>query len=87
MEKRRQQKSLELERILSQLTLEERKVIEYFLQNISVGEICAVRELQVLEGIKEPIRVIHQLVKKGLLERGVGCYNLSKHLRELITQE
>lgn len=86
MERRRWQKSVELESLLSQLNPEEKRVIEYFLQNVSVGEICAVRELQVLEGIKDPARVIYELIKKGLLERGAGCYNLSRRLRELIMQ-
>jgi len=42
-----------------------------------------VRELQLLEGVREPLKVVYSLVKKGLLERGSGCFNLSRQLREL----
>jgi len=74
---------LDLEKALSSLSEEERKVLKYFLQNVSVGEIVAARELQVLEGVREPLKVVYSLIKKGLLERGSGCFNLSRQLREL----
>ncbi len=61
---------------------EERRVLSYFLNNISVGEIVATRELKVLEKIGNPEEVIDKLVEMGLLERGTGCINLAKEIRE-----
>jgi len=63
------------------LTEEEAHVLEYFLKNISVGEILAIRELMALYNIKEPFRIILRLIKKGLLVKGLGCYNLSPDIR------
>ena len=63
---------------------DEKKVLDYFFSNISVGEIIAQRELKVLEGVENPQEVIDRLVEKGLLERSMGCINLSKHLREQV---
>jgi uncharacterized membrane protein len=71
-----------LEKLLSGLSPEEKRVMNYFISNISVGEIVAERELEVFEGIKNPKEVLDALVSKGLLEKGAGCYNLSKKLRE-----
>ncbi|AFH42961.1 MULTISPECIES: PolB1-binding protein PBP2 family protein [Fervidicoccus] len=64
------------------LSEEEYRVMDYFLTNLSVGEILAVRELERVYGIKNPESVIEILISKGLLERGTGCYNLSKTVRE-----
>ncbi len=61
---------------------EEKRVLSYFLNNISVGEIVATRELKVLEKIGNPEEVIDKLVEMGLLERGTGCINLAKEIRE-----
>ncbi len=63
------------------LSDEERKVLNYFMKHISVGEIIAEKELR-LEGIKDPREVIRKLMEKGLIERGEGCYNLAKNIRE-----
>ncbi len=68
--------------LLKSLGEEERRVLNYFLNNISVGEIVATRELKVLEKIGNPEEVIDRLVEKGLLERGTGCINLAKEIRE-----
>jgi len=68
-------------RLKMELSDEEKKVLNYFIKNISVGEIIAEKELR-LEGIKDPRRVIRMLIEKGLLEHKEGCYNLSKDLRE-----
>ncbi len=64
-----------------ELTDEEKLVTYYFVKYISVGEILAERELKAL-GIKNPLKVIKNLILKGVLERGEGCYNLAKDIRE-----
>ncbi|BAN90041.1 PolB1-binding protein PBP2 family protein [Aeropyrum camini] len=61
----------------------ERRVLKYFFENISVGEIKAVEELK-HQGVEEPEEVISRLVELGLLEEGVGCYNLSAPLRDYV---
>lgn len=60
---------------------EEKKVTLYFIRNVSVGEVLALRELEIL-GVKNPSKVIRTLILKGVLERGEGCYNLAKDIRE-----
>ena len=60
---------------------DEEKVILYFIRNISVGEILALRELEIL-GVKNPTKIIRSLILKGVLEKGEGCYNLAKDIRE-----
>lgn len=61
---------------------EERKVFEYFLSNISVGALIAIRELKAFYNIEDPKSVIRKLVDIGLLEQGYGCYSLSRSIRE-----
>ncbi|BDC19665.1 hypothetical protein [Acidianus sp. HS-5] len=48
---------------------------KYFRKYISVGEIIAVRDLKAL-GVKEPEKVIAELMSKGIIEKGEGCFNL-----------
>jgi hypothetical protein len=48
---------------------------KYFRKYISVGEIIAVRDLKAL-GVKEPEKVIVELMNKGIIEKGEGCFNL-----------
>ncbi|AFH42655.1 PolB1-binding protein PBP2 family protein [Fervidicoccus fontis] len=36
------------------------------------------RELESIMGLKEPRRIIESLIEKGYIERGSGCYNLSR---------
>ncbi len=74
----------EIEQIRKSLSEDELKVFDYFLRNISVGEIIAVRELQYRYKVEKPLEVIFRLINKGLIEKGEGCYNLSKELRELL---
>lgn len=74
----------ELERLIEQLDLEERIVFEYFRKNLSVGEIIAVKELKLIHRIDDPLKVIDSLIKKNLLEKGVGCINLSNRAKELL---
>jgi len=71
--------------ILMELDLDEdeRKVLSYFIKNVSVGEIIAEKELR-LEGISDPRKVIRKLIDRGLIEHGEGCYNLAKDLREKV---
>jgi len=62
----------------SGLSKEEEAALRYFIRNKSVGEIVAVRELQVLEGIKDPMRVINSLIEKNYIVRGKGCFNINE---------
>jgi len=69
---------------IASLSDAERKVFEYFLNNISVGSIIALRELSTVYKIRNPKEVILSLVEKGLLEQGTGCYSLSREIRDLL---
>ncbi len=75
-----------LKSLFPDLNEDELKALNYFITNISVGEIVAVRELEALEGIRDARRVIETLVEKGLLERGEGCFNLPRSLREKLKE-
>jgi hypothetical protein len=77
-------KDEELKSKLENLTPEEVKVLEYFIQNVSVGAIVAVRELKSLCRVEDPRHVIRRLIEKGLLEHGYGNYSLAKSLREAL---
>lgn len=61
-----------------ELSEEEYKALVYFINNVSVGEILAVRELESIMGLKDPQKLIESLIEKGYIERGSGCYNLSR---------
>jgi len=54
------------------------KAIKYFKNNVSVGEIIALRELKAL-GIKNPEEVIAKLIEMNVIEKGEGCYNLVRN--------
>ncbi|EHP68766.1 MAG: hypothetical protein RXS23_00945 [Metallosphaera yellowstonensis] len=54
--------------------------IKYFKTNISVGEIIVLRDLKSL-GIREPEKVIAELLREGIITRGEGCYNLVREKR------
>ncbi len=69
---------------VDELSEEERRVMTYFVTNVSVGELIVLRELRARYKIPEPLKVLRSLVEKGLLERGEGCYNLAEQLREKI---
>ena len=71
----------------STLSDEEWRALEYFVKNLSVGEIIAVIDLRRIVKVNEPERVLRRLVERGILERGEGCYNLSARLRRIITRE
>ncbi|MEM0371077.1 MAG: hypothetical protein QXW05_04075 [Ignisphaera sp.] len=76
--------SKDLLQIIQGLEEDEKKVLEYFLQNVSVGAIISIRELKALYKVDDPKSVIRKLIDKGLIEQGYGCYNLSKPLREAL---
>ncbi len=67
--------------VAARLRGEERRVYEYFVKNVSVGDIRAVMELERM-GMRDPRSIIERLIEMGLLERGLDCYNLAKPLRE-----
>ena len=72
---------------LNELDRDEITALKYFLYKVSVGEIAAERELELIENIKEPKKAIESLIKKRLLVRGEGCYNLSEKIRELLSRK
>uniref|UniRef100_A0A7J3QEL0 DUF2250 domain-containing protein n=1 Tax=Ignisphaera aggregans TaxID=334771 RepID=A0A7J3QEL0_9CREN len=67
---------------INKLSEEEKKVLEYFLQNISVGNLVALRELKAFYRVNDPRTIIRKLIDMGLIDQGYGCYNLSRVLRE-----
>ncbi|MEL9940277.1 MAG: hypothetical protein QW632_02490 [Ignisphaera sp.] len=77
-------KDEDLKKKILSLSTEEVKVLEYFIQNISVGTLVAIRELKFLHRINDPKAVIRKLIEKGLVEQGYGCYSLSKTLRDVL---
>ncbi|MDM7275401.1 MAG: hypothetical protein P3X22_004685 [Thermoprotei archaeon] len=62
---------------------EERLALNYFIENISVGDLRAVKDLKAL-GVNAPEAVVRKLVSMGFIERGEGCYNLAKPLRNYV---
>lgn len=77
---------LKFKEVLNSLTKEELVVLNYFIRYRSVGELIALRELKALYGVQEPSKVIGKLVYKGLVERGVGCYNISASLLKALRE-
>jgi len=69
---------IDFNNVLSKLSKDELRVVKYFITYRSVGELLAIRELRGLYGIKDPGKVIMKLIDLGILERGVGCYNISR---------
>jgi hypothetical protein len=68
-----------------ELTREEKRILAYFVENISVGELRAVKELKQM-GIGNPQTGIRKLVTLGLLEEGRESYSLAKPLRTYIAK-
>ncbi|MEB3774439.1 MAG: hypothetical protein GSR86_05900 [Desulfurococcales archaeon] len=60
-----------------------RIVFEYFLDNISVGDLRAVEDLK-RKGVRDPLRVMVRLVIDGLLEKRGDVFNLPEPVRCLI---
>ena len=73
------QEGMRMLSIAEQLTGDERTVMSYFLDNVSVGDIKVVLELE--KKVKEPEQVIARLIQMGLLEKGRDTYNLAPPLR------
>ncbi|MCD6324094.1 MAG: hypothetical protein J7L55_03190 [Desulfurococcales archaeon] len=61
-------------------------VLKYFVQNRSVGELLALRELRGLYRIKDPARILARLTEMGLLERAPGCYNIPKKVLKALKE-
>ncbi len=76
-----------LRKALQNLNPEELLVLKYFVQNRSVGELLAIRELRGLYRIKDPGKVLGRLTELGLLERAPGCYNLPKKVLRALKSE
>ncbi len=72
-----------LREVMVRLNADEMKVFEFVWDNISVGEIVFVRDLQRIYGVRNPEQVARELRRIGLIERGEGCYNLASWLRPL----
>lgn len=70
-----------LSNVIRNLAEEDVAVLKYFLRYRSVGEILASRELRAM-GVKNPSKVLAKLVSLGLIERGVGCYTISREVLE-----
>jgi hypothetical protein len=64
---------------------EARDAFLYFLDNVSVGDLRAIRDLS-KKGIRDPAGVVEELIEVGLLERGRDCFNVSEPLRRLIAE-
>ena len=75
-----------LRRMLRELGAEELEAMVYFLEEVSVGELAAYRDLRV-RGVRDPQAVARSLVEKGFLEKGEGCYNLPRGLRDAMLEE
>jgi len=60
---------------------DKRKVYQYFVKNVSVGDLKAEYELKRM-GVSEPLEIIEELIEAGLLERGIDCFNLAYPLRK-----
>ena len=72
-----------LKEVMARLDSSELKVFEYVWDNISVGEIVFVRDLERIYGVEKPHLVARSLRELGLIERGEGCYSLARWLRPL----
>jgi hypothetical protein len=72
-----------LRKLIESFTSEELKAFAFVWDNISVGEILLEQHLAVIHKIKRPSTVIVSLREKGALDRGEGCYNLPRWMRQL----
>jgi len=67
------------------LSRDEKVVLRYFLEGVSVGTLRAIEELK-RKGIDDPEPVIQSLIEKGFLEKGIESYSLSYPLRALVSR-
>ncbi len=70
--------------VINSLDRESKLVLKYFLQNRSVGELLALRELRGLYRVRDPAKVLAKLTEMGLLERAPGCYNISREVLKVL---
>lgn len=75
-----------LRKVIEGLDHDSLQALKYFVQNKSVGELLAVRELRGLYRIKDPLKVLGKLMELGLIERGVGCYNIRPEVIKALKQ-
>jgi hypothetical protein len=73
--------------VINNLSRDEAIALNYFIRYRSVGELIALKELKALYGVQEPAKVINKLVSKGLIKRGIGCYNVSEELIKVFRDE
>ena len=66
------------------LSGEEKRVLNYFLENLSVGIIRAVEELK--RYVRDPLEVIERLAEQGFLEKKTDCINLAAPLRAYVVR-
>ncbi|MEB3779873.1 MAG: hypothetical protein GSR85_06555 [Desulfurococcales archaeon] len=64
----------------SRLSRDERETLNYFLENLSVGDLRVLSELKA-RGVRDPIRVLIRLLEEGFIYKAADCYNLAKPLR------
>lgn len=69
--------------IAKNLGSEEKIVLNYFMDNISVGKHRALKELKAMS-VQNPVIIIKKLSSLNLVEEKEECYNLAKPLREYI---
>ena len=72
---------------MKELNDEEVRALKYFIKNRSVGELVAFRELRGFYRVADPAKVLRRLVELGALERGPGCYNLSRRIIDELRKE
>ncbi len=77
----------DLKKVLRKLDPELRTVLKYFIRYRSVGELIAIRELRGLYRVEDPAKCIGRLVDLGLIERGMGCYNISRKVLKHLNAE
>ena len=75
-----------IRKVIEGLDRDSLQTLKYFVQNKSVGELLAVRELRGLYRIKDPLKVLSRLLELGLLERGIGCYNIRPEVIKALKQ-
>ncbi|MCC6022420.1 MAG: hypothetical protein LM560_04815 [Desulfurococcaceae archaeon] len=78
---------IRVKEVIDNLSRDEAITLNYFIRYRSVGELVALKELKALYGVQEPAKVINRLVSKGLIKRGIGCYNISEELIKALKNE
>jgi len=81
-----EEKAVDLLKKAEGLNKHEKEVLRYFINNVSVGDLRAVLDLKA-KGVPDPEVIIAKLIREGFIEKGEGCYNLAKPLRELVAKK